>query len=183
MNLLPSKQFVQSSASNAYRGSKWYLQVGNKFDRAHITPRINAGMQKFGGLSKAVPTGFNELGLTAGLSVFMAQQSFDPTQHDSRLTHIGKNFVASSVDSAAFMVNPLLGLGIMAANFAGMPTPGDVAMHAMDAVSRSLDFNKYGRKTVAQNERTMRATSANMALIGQGGNHAVLGNEAMIMHN
>lgn len=180
---LPSTQSIKNGAGRAYGAAKWYANVGNKFDRAVVTPAVNRSLQKMGGMSRMMPSGMNELALTGGLAVFMAQQAFDPLKDDSRLTNIGKHFAASSIDSAAFALNPVLGLGLMAANFAGLPTPGDVIMHGIGAVSKTLDFNKYGRRTVAQNERTMRATSSNLALLGQAGSHTTLGNEAMIMHN
>lgn len=177
------KSGAKYGAQQSYSAAKWYAGVGNQFDRAVLTPAVRKGMGKFGGIAKAMPSGFNELALTAGLSVFMANQTYDVTKHDSKLVHIGKNFAASSFDSLAFGINPLLGVGLMAANFMGLPTPGDGVMHVMDAIGKSADFNKYGRKTVSQNERTMRATSSNLALLGQGGSHTALGNEAMIMHN
>lgn len=180
---LPSKQFVKQTAGNMYGASKWYANVGNKFDRAVVTPTMNRAVQKFGGMSKFAPSGLNELALTTGVAVFMAQSTFDPTVNDSRITHIGKNLAAGAIDSMAFALNPYLGVGLAVANVMGLPTPGDIGMGAMEAISKSLDFNKYGRKTVTQNERTMRATSSNLALIGQGGSHTSLGNEAMLMHN
>lgn len=167
----------------AYNGAKWYAQVGNQFDRAYVTPLMSKTMNKVGGISKMMPAGLNNFALTAGLSVFMAESTFDPTIHDSKITEIGKQAMSMGVDNLAFAINPLLGLGMMAASMAGMPTPGNIAMGAMNAMGNKTDFYRYGRKTVTQNERTRRATSSNLAMLGQAGNFATLGNEAMIAHN
>jgi len=168
--------------STLSRAAKSYATMGNKFDKNVLTPFANKSLRKMGNAVKGMPAGFNELAITGALSAFIGSQTFDPTIHDSKLTHIGKEAVGMSIDNLAFMINPMLGMGMIGANLLGVPTIGQMATDGLNILEQHSRKLKQG-KPRTQTETTKRATSANLAMLSHGGSHASLGREALITHN
>jgi hypothetical protein len=129
--------------------------------------------------------------------------NYDPEQHESRGMEVAKSLLSADVvggvlSSAAFEINPLLGIGVSALEFSGRGISSLVET-AVDTAGLKYEQSRYGnRAPIRQNENTMRATNQTMSLLGQagfGGNEVInpqsfaarkrglLGSEAMLMHN
>jgi hypothetical protein len=133
----------------------------------------------------------------AGMGIFSAvgaAMTYDPTK-SSIGSHFAREGLATGVDSAfdlgLFAAGSLFGgVGAVAAigtsvalSYMGM-NPGRLVQHSLEeANKRYRDSKGMGRKSIMQNERTMRATNTALSMLGQTRRPGMLGQEASFMHN
>ena len=176
------------------KATKWYAGVGNQFGR-NIQPGINKAGALAGKTANKVTGAFGVgAALEVGLAMYMGNESFDASVHDSRITEIAKVGTSNAVDAGLFAI-PVIGSFVGAANIVsamlGGPTVGSSVVSAMDSFGRTTDRQQAGTQNVKQSQSSMRATSSQMARLNSTGlsggtsqlNAGGLGNEAMLMHN
>jgi len=194
------------AGKTAYAGGKKFFHgvesMGN-FARDKFNPALNKAMSPVAKManSRFVP-GFATLAST-GFGLYSGISNYDPTKHESRVHEGFKNVVADEgfaviATQAAFGIHPLLGLGVIASEIAGVGA-STYAREAMNSAGLQYDQVRHGtRAPIQQNENTMRATTQNLNLLGQAGygsneiinpqsfgarKRGLLGSEAMLMHN
>lgn len=143
--------------------------------------------------------------LVGGMTARMDSYHDSPQDHSSRM-HAALGAVSTEAFDtmllgAAATMGPVgllaAGLSSVAGENTGVGIP-QMVERSLGSMADQLESDQYGKKTVSQNERTMRAASEQMSLITQTGfagnelinpqsfsarRRGLLGNEAMLMHN